>query len=135
MQEVLLKMPSSKKDRNLIKGALRRVFSRSEIRRAVLENSNITWLDKDRPRVKKWSICPTCLNKTPTYLMQVDHIKPIIDVKESLDDLTWDELIDRIWSENNLDNLIAICKDCHKMKTKEENKQRRLNKKKHVPIK
>ena len=89
--------------------------------------SRSKYVDPARPRVKKWSICPECKEYTPTYLMQVDHIKPIISLNETLEDLTWDELVDRIWC--NHENLRAVCKPCHKIKTKEENKERRRIKK------
>lgn len=116
------------KEKNLIKGALRRIFSRSDLRRKAVDNSTIPgYSDNTRPRVKKWSLCPECSTHTPTYQMEVDHISPIIQVQETLDMLDMIQLVDRIWC--SLSNLIAICKPCHKIKTKLENKQRRLFKK------
>ena len=116
------------KERNLIKGAIRRVFSRSTYRTAiVLMNRVLQYTDPKRPRVKKWSKCPLCDELTPTYLMQVDHIDPIVPIGTTLEDMSWDDVIDRIWCDQN--NLQSICKVCHNIKSKEENKQRRLNKK------
>lgn len=117
----------SAKERGLIKGALRRVFSRSELRRAAVDASRIEHEDAGRPRVKKWSRCPVCSQPTPTYLMEVDHVVPIIPVDSSLEQMTADELIDRIWCDAS--NLLAICKPCHKIKTKTESANRRLYKK------
>lgn len=115
------------KERNLIKGAIRRVFSRSELRKQALDASRIEYFDPERKRVTKWSRCPICVQPTPTYLMEVDHQEPIVPLDSSLDRMSWDEVVNRIWCE--LQNLKAICKDCHKAKTKEESKKRRQNKK------
>ena len=115
------------KERNLLKGAIRRVFSRSEIRRKIIDLSVVQHTDDSRKRVKNWCRCPVCKKFIAKSYMQVDHVIPIIGVDETLDDLSWDTVIDRIWCEEN--NLMAICVDCHKAKTKEENKQRRKAKK------
>jgi hypothetical protein len=40
------------KERGLLKGAIRRVFSRSDLRRKVIELSRIDHTDSTRPRVK-----------------------------------------------------------------------------------
>lgn len=118
----------SAKERNLIKGAIRRVFSRSELRRQAVERSIVPGLKSEqRPRVTKWSQCPRCDDYTPTYLMEVDHHEPIVPVDSQLDAMSWDEVVDRIWCV--LSNLIAICKPCHKIKTKQETAERTRNKK------
>jgi len=114
------------KERGLLKGAARRVFSRSDLRKQALEAYAIEHSDPLRPRVTKWLWCPECGLIYPKYLSQVDHVSPIIKTHETLDDLTWDELVDRLWCE--LDNLRPLDKDCHQIKTKLENKQRRLAK-------
>lgn len=59
--------------------------------------------------------------------MVVDHHLPVIELHKTLYDYTVQELADRIWCEEG--NLSAMCKECHKIKTKAENKQRRLFKK------
>lgn len=123
MGRVRLKTPKNPKERGLLKGAFRRVFSRSELRLAALNKHNIQHFDADRPRVTKWSWCGECGILEPRYKMEVDHISPVIKVTESLDDLTWDQLAERIWCDIN--NLMPVCKDCHKAKTKTENKLRR----------
>ncbi len=131
MEKVSLKNPSNPKERNLLKAAIRRVFSRSELRKEVIEKSRVTFVPQRsrdlKPRTTKWSICQECATYTPTYLMEVDHISPIIKIDEKLEDLTWDELVDRVWC--NLNNLVAKCKPCHKLKTKAENAERRRLKK------
>lgn len=117
----------TKKEQGLLKGAIRRIFSRSEIRRRVLATVSIEHYDANRPRVKKWSLCPNCKLKTPSYQMQLDHVEPVIHLGESLDDITWDELVTRIWCSE--DNLEPLCLTCHRIKSKLENSQRRKIKK------
>lgn len=116
------------KERELLKGAIRRVFSRSELRREVVDKAVIKgYVDSERPRVTKWCKCQSCLQMVPKYLMEVDHIDPVIPIDKTLNDITFDELIARIWC--NVKNLMAICKVCHKAKSKVENAERRRIKK------
>ncbi len=122
-----MRNPSNPKERNLVKGAIRRVFSRSELRRKIIELAIVHHADDRRPRVKTWCLCPFCKQFIAKSYMQVDHIIPIVKTHETLEDLSWDEVIDRLWCNEN--NLIAICIDCHKKKSKEENKERRKYKK------
>lgn len=117
----------SKKESGLIKGALRRVFSRSDLRRAVLEATVVVYSDATRARVKRWSRCEVCAQLVPTYLIEVDHKLPIIGLSETLEDLTWDQVVDRIWCER--ENLQGICEPCHKQKSKDEAKIRAANRK------
>lgn len=117
----------TKKERGLIKGALRRVFSRSELRRAVIQEATIKHSDNDRPRVTKWVKCFICKEPTAAYQAQVDHKIPVIGINKALEDISWDELVDRLWCFK--ENLDVLCKPCHALKTKEENKARRKWKK------
>lgn len=123
-----MKKPVNPKERNLLKGAIRRVFSRSDLRNQALSKHDIVHVDPLRPRVTKWSFCGECGVITPKYVMQVDHTIPVIATTETLNDLTWDQLIEeRVWCD--LDNLMPLCPDCHKAKSKIENKERREIKK------
>jgi 5-methylcytosine-specific restriction endonuclease McrA len=123
-----LKKPNSPKERNLLKGALRRVFGRSELRNKVLDRHNIDYIDPTRPRVTRWSFCGECGVVEPRYKMQIDHILPVIRLDETLEDLSWTELIEeRLWCDES--NLMPICLPCHKQKSKIENKLRREYKK------
>lgn len=120
--------PEDKKDRNLIKGAIRRVFSRSSIRRSVLVSHILpNHEDLTRPRVKTWYRCAVCNKAFAAHELEVDHVIPIIPVNQTLDDLSWDELVERIWCD--VANLSVLCKTDHKAKSKLENKQRREYKK------
>lgn len=115
------------KERGLLKGAIRRVFSRSDLRRKVIEKARIEHTDPTRPRVTKWGRCAVCLTPTAMYQMAVDHVDPIIPTTSSLEHMLWGEVVDRTWCPE--DNLQAICPSCHKAKTKAENDERRKHKK------
>lgn len=115
------------KERGLLKGSIRRVFARSELRQKIINSVDITHSDLNRPRVKKWSLCPVCKTPKPKYTMVVDHISPVIPVEMSFEEMSLDDVIDRMWCEEN--NLQPICEDCHKVKTKLEQAERRKNKK------
>lgn len=117
----------SVKERNLLKGAVRRVFSRSDVRKMAISLAQVNHTDPNRKRVKKWGVCAECNSIVPLYLMAVDHKTPIIPVESALEYMTWDDVIDRAWCDPN--NLQALCEVCHTRKTKEENKSRRQFKK------
>lgn len=129
MESVLyMKNPKNPKERNLLKGAIRRIFSRSELRRQAVEKSLIKdYADPNRPRVSKWGKCTACKQPTPLYKMQVDHDQPIIPVGSKLEEMSWDQIIDNIWCDER--NLKPLCEACHKTKTKGENAERRKLKK------
>lgn len=116
------------KEWGLIKGALRRVFSRSELRRKTLERNYIEHSDEKRPRVTKWSWCTQCGVVEASYLMQVDHITPVIEIGRTIHDIGIVELVDRIWCA--MENLQTICIDCHNQKSKLERALRRKERKK-----
>jgi 5-methylcytosine-specific restriction endonuclease McrA len=111
------------KERNLLKGAVRRVFSRSELRLRVLERGRIEHIDPKRPRVTKWNRCESCQQPVASYQVQVDHIIPIVPVDSSLEAMTWDELVDRCWCDEKM--LQGLCAECHTNKTKAENAARK----------
>lgn len=116
------------KEWGLIKGALRRVFSRSELRNKVIKQSVVSnYNEEARPRVKKWSVCPECNKYTPTYLMVVDHVSPIVPINVSVHEMSIQLIIDNMWCAES--NLQPLCKECHSVKTKAENKARRTHKK------
>lgn len=115
------------KELGLIKGALRRIFSRSEHRKKVLEACTVPHTDENRPRVGKWGACAVCGEVTPRYLLVADHILPVVRITETLEQLPITLLIDRIWC--SIDNLQPICKECHNTKSQAENRERRKYKK------
>lgn len=119
-----LKKPNNAKERNLLKGAIRRVFSRSELRRKIIDASlEKEYSDPSRKRVTRWGRCASCNKLEPAYLLQVDHKEPIVPTGMTLEDMSWDKVIDNVWCDES--KLQAMCKPCHKDKTKAENKERR----------
>lgn len=118
-----MKKPESKKEQGLVKGAMRRVFSRSEVRLDAIKRATVVHHDPDRPRVTRWVFCNECGLIFPAYQAQVDHREPLIEVGKSLEDYTWDEIADRLWCD--ISNLNVMDKDCHKLKSRLESKERR----------
>lgn len=123
-----MKKPSEPKERNLVKSAIRRVFSRSELRRRAIDASLVKeYSDPSRKRVTRWGRCAACQKLEPAYLLEIDHKDPVIPIGETIDDQSWDKIIDRLWCDER--NLQALCKPCHKLKSKQENVERRKLKK------
>ncbi len=123
----------TQKEKGLIKGALRRVFSRSDLRKAVLQASIAMYSDALRARVKKWSRCNSCKELHPTYLCEVDHISPVIKFDEKSIELDANTLIDRIWCEEH--NLQVLCESCHDEKTAIETRARKAHRDANKPHK
>lgn len=114
------------KEMSLIKGKINSVFSRSELRRKVLESGIIeSYSDPSRPKVKKWVRCNGCKKPEAKSYIEVDHVSPKVPVHTNFLDFyqSIDDYIDACWcSEENLQNL---CPDCHQVKSNIENKLRR----------
>lgn len=118
----------TKKERNAIKGYVKRVFSRSELRDKALERVRVyDYHDPGRPRVQRWCFCPVCGEMTPEWKMQVDHVDPVVPVTTSFAEMSFDELVDRQWCHEK--NLQPKCIDCHEIKTASEIQIRSANKK------
>lgn len=114
------------RDRNAIKGGLRRAFSRSELHAKVIEASLVEHTDPTRPRVKKWCLCNVCkLPEAKSYVV-VDHILPLVPVDTKFEDMSLDTVVDRLWCEEH--NLQAICPECHDKKSASEREERKKNK-------
>jgi 5-methylcytosine-specific restriction endonuclease McrA len=106
------------KERGLIKGAIRRVFARAELRQSVVDASRVEHSDVNRPRVKKWSLCASCEKIVPTYTVAVDHKDPVIPISTTFEQMSLDEVVDRMWCD--IKNLQVLCESCHNEKTKAE---------------
>ena len=115
----------SKKDRNLIKGAIRRVFSRSALRLAAVDAAIVEHSDPSRPRVKKWCRCALCKQPEAKSYVEVDHIVPCVPLDRSFEEMSIDEFVDRLWCDAI--NLQILCGSCHNKKTAAERKDRKLN--------
>jgi 5-methylcytosine-specific restriction endonuclease McrA len=114
------------KDRGLIKGAIRRAFARSALRRSVLDDTKISHSDPNRPRVKTWYRCECCNGKFAQYELEVDHVHPVVPVTKSLEEMSWDELIDRTWCDRI--GLQVLCETCHDAKSAREREERKARK-------
>lgn len=80
---------------------------------------------KNRCKIRTgWWKCETC--KRETERLEIDHIEPVILPKDGFID--WNTYIASKFVTS--DKLRGICRECHQQKTKEENKVRRLCKKK-----
>ncbi len=114
----------TKKERGLLKGAIRRVFGRSELRRAIIEKSIVRgYHDPKRKAVKFWVKCTDCGEMEAKSNVQVDHFEPVIPLDRNFEEMSLDEVVDRVWCEES--NLKITCEPCHREKTKLENKERK----------
>jgi 5-methylcytosine-specific restriction endonuclease McrA len=104
-----------------IKGALRRLMSRHpEIIK--LRNKCVSKTKKG-PRGGKMYVCSLCKKAVSGNKLNVDHLIPVIEIGKTLQDYTYDELVERIFCP--IKNLQCICTDCHNKKSSEERKQRK----------
>ena len=60
--------------------------------------------------------------------VQLDHRDPVVPLGTSAEEMSWDEIIDRMF-KCPVDNLQCLCKECHTKKTNEERKDRNMAKK------
>ena len=67
-------------------------------------------------RVAKHYSCNICKGEFTSKDIEVDHISPVVDPDTGFID--WNTFIDRLYCSK--ENLQAICKTCHKIKTKQE---------------
>lgn len=118
----------TKQEAGLIKGSLRRVFGRSELRRSIIDKAIVKgYKDPKRKAVKFWVKCEECGKMEAKSNVQIDHKIPLVPIDKSLEDMTWDEVINRLWCAE--ENLQILCLPCHKQKTAIEQKERRAYKK------
>ena len=64
--------------------------------------------------------CQMCSKIVNSKEIKIDHINPVIPIEGFK---VWDEVVERLFCEE--DGYQAICKDCHDLKTKKENDQRK----------
>lgn len=116
----------TEKELALIKGALRRVFARSEMHKrlvaaTIVPDSEVpAELRVVRKRVKTWCRCPVCKELTAKSYIQIDHVVPIVPLDKTFHDIfhSVQQVADAIYC--NEENLRAMCKVCHASKTSEE---------------
>lgn len=73
-------------------------------------------------RLAKFYKCNKCKDDFPAKNVEVNHIIPVVPV-DGFD--SWDAVIYRLFCEE--DGLEVVCKPCHKLITKEENQERKIN--------
>jgi len=73
-------------------------------------------------RVAKFYLCATCKGEFPLKQVEVNHINPVIPTTGFK---SWDDTIERLFCEK--EGLEVVCKPCHKIITKQENTERKLN--------
>lgn len=118
------------RQRGLITKGIRDSFKRDARYKLCLANARI-----EVPRYKKdgglmkvpnvYFTCNYCGRQRKQGEVQVDHIKPVIRTNEVLADFTLDEYASRVFSGH----VQILCRDCHDIKSKSENKCRRAYKK------
>lgn len=107
----------------MIKGALRRAFSRSDLHKEASLKNRIEHYDPNRPRCLKYSWCNSCGEVVPSWRTQLDHVLPVVPLDKKLEQMTWDELVSRMWC--SIDNLQTLCEVCHGAKSSFERKERK----------
>ena len=68
--------------------------------------------------------CASCHSLYPAKSVVVDHIEPVVHTDGFT---TWDSVIFRMFCP--MEGLQVLCKECHKIKTKQENEERKANNK------
>lgn len=67
--------------------------------------------------------CAGCHTLFPSSDIAVDHSAPVV---RTTGFVSWDDVISRLFCST--ENLQVLCKECHKVKTKQENEERKANK-------
>ena len=104
----------------LIKSALRRIFPRTGLYVKVLNNAIAT---TKGVRGGKQHNCAECGKPYGTGKVRVDHIDPVVPIGLTVNDMSVQELYDRLWC--NITNLQVLCEECHDAKTKVERTERK----------
>jgi len=123
-------------ENSVIRGAIRRVFSRSplvqEVRRKVRQER--TQYNRDGKPSKKKAVfyqCAICGKWIRAKDASVDHKIPVIDPLKGFE--SWDIFVSRLFCK--AENLWLLCSCCHDKKTAEERKIRNMAKKQQKPKK
>jgi 5-methylcytosine-specific restriction endonuclease McrA len=115
------------KCKNGIKSEIRKQFSRSEYYKKFLDDRKVIWTQKcisenfsvSRRRRVSWK-CEKCLELYSRKDINVDHIKPIgRGVATEIESIP--DFFQLVYC--SYDNLQILCKECHKKKTKREQKE------------
>ena len=114
-----------KAPKSQIVGAIRRVFSMSALYKHVKGKA---LSEEVGVRGGKQCVCSRCGGSFPWSKCSVDHFEPVIEYHRCAEDMTYDEIINRMWCAQS--NLNLLCSECHELKTQKiENPVRREAKK------
>ncbi len=118
------------RQRGLITKGIRDSFKRDTKYNNCLKDARV-----EKPRYKKdgglakvpnvYFTCNHCKDLFKRGEVQVDHIKPVIATNEFLSEFTLNEYAASVRDGD----IQVLCKECHQVKSKAENKERRLFKK------
>lgn len=112
------------KFQSFIKSTLRKGSTRWPPRYEVLNDAKRgKRVNPETGRIAEHYECNQCGMLFPAKCVVVDHISPVIPVTGFTN---WDDVINRMFCSRL--GLQVLCKECHRLKTKEENAQRKLYK-------
>lgn len=116
---------SESKKFNFIKGVLRKGTTRWPAKYEVLSAAKRgKRVNASSGRIAEHFLCNGCGGLFPAKLVVVDHLAPVIPVTGFT---CWDDVIRRMFC--GPEGLQVLCKECHKIKSNEENAERRAVKK------
>src|ERR1700676_4282253 len=92
--------------------SLRRIFRWNPERKKVLKEA-----ERDNGKYA----CTSCSKQYPRKGVAVDHVSPVVEVSKGFQG--WDIYIRRLFCKAG--GLQILCKKCHKVKSQQENKERR----------
>lgn len=113
-----------------IRGAIRRIFSRSPVKIEVLKKvrREIPRYNKNGSRGKRDAVqyqCAVCKSWVGSTKVEVDHVIPVIEVNEK-GFVDWNLFVERLFC--GPENLQVICDPCHDKKTAVERMKRQAAK-------
>jgi hypothetical protein len=111
-----------------LRGAIRQIFRYSDLHKAATRKARVEKevFNKDGSLSRRKRVlykCDQCGEETNIKNIEIDHIDPVgpaPGTRNAPADLNWQMFIERVFC--SLDNLRAICKPCHALKTKKERK-------------
>lgn len=112
---------------SFVKSAIRSMTSRWPVKYDALRAAQVGV--KVNPKTGRNAMhykCACCGGDFPVKEVQVDHLEPLIPT-DGTSQNDWNVIIGRALIE--IEGFQVLCKPCHKVKTKEENDERRISRK------
>jgi 5-methylcytosine-specific restriction endonuclease McrA len=111
-----------------IRGAIRRIFSRSPVKRDVLMavRRERPKFNQDGSRSKKDAVeymCNLCKQYVGSTKVEVDHLEPVIEINE-VGFVDWNTFVTRLFC--TVEKLQVLCDPCHDKKTHDEQQKRQM---------